>query len=207
MFEKFTKIQWAAIVALIIGIPSLVLFVMSLSPKITIKNELATPVRIYAHENEKYLGQIGAFGKRTFRFTSKNVLPVIITWKSVGQEAQNGTPIGDVVQGNELVDNYRTLRITNTSGDHFYFMPVLTNETDMTCKIYVNDNWQNERYGGLLLPHRKNVNAGYYLWVGNSNVTLYCEDGPHWWGNRDGKEGPSLKIESSSGRAVLTLTP
>jgi hypothetical protein len=205
MSDKRTKIQWAALVAFIIGIPSLVFFYIGFNPKVTIKNELATPVRIYA--NEKYLGQVGVFGKRAFPFASKEVFPVRITWKSVRLEANDGTPIGEIIQGNELVDNYRTLTITNTSSGSFYFMPVLTNATEMTCKIYINDTLKNEQYGGLLLPHKKNVNAGYYLWVGNSNVTLYCDDGPHWWGNRNGKEGPSLKIKNPSGRADLILTP
>jgi len=207
MSDKLSKIPWGVVVSLIIGIPALFYFYIGFTPKVTIKNELAVPLKIYAYDNEKYLGQIGASGKRTFRFASKDVFPVRITWESVRWEAKDGTPIGDIVQGDELVDNFRTLTITNTSSGSFYFMPVLTNETDMTCKIHINDKLKNEQYGGLLLPHKENVNAGYYLWVGNSNVTLYCDDGPHWWGNRNGKEGPGLKIKSPSGRTDLNLTP
>ena len=207
MLEKFSKFPWGILVTFVIGIPALVYFFIGFTPRVTIKNELATPIKIFAYENQKYLGQIGAYGRRTFQFTSKEVFPVKISWVAVNLKAQDGTPLGDIVQGSELVDNYRTLKITNTTSDIFYFMPVISNETDMTCKIYINDGLPSESYGGLLLPQKKRVNVGYYKWLGNSNVTLSCDGRIYWWGDRNGKKRSALTVDPLNGQTDLTLSP
>lgn len=213
MFSQKIKIPWETIGKIILAllgvVPALVLlvnFINSRSPQIKVSNELAFPIKIYS--SGEYQGVVSAFSKRSFKFYSEKVFPVQISWEGIRQKSKNGDAIGDLVRGTiELVDNHQTVVVSHTTGKNDYFMPMLNNKTDMTCKIIVNDGLPSEKYGGVLLPKKQRVNVGYYNWLGNSNVTLYCDDGPHWWGDRNGKRGPSLKVESPSGQANLTLTP
>lgn len=194
-----------ALSAAVSAIVLLVNFINSRSPQITVKNELAYSIKIY--NGDDYLGLVTPYSKETFKFYSEKVFPVEINWKGVRQEIRNVGPVGDLVTGTiQFVDNHQAVVVTHTTGKNDYFMPLLTNETDMNCRIVVNDGLRNEQYGGILLPQSQRVNAGYYEWRGNSNVTLYCSDGPHWWGERNGERGPSLKVKSPNGLTELTLT-
>ncbi|MCB9110651.1 MAG: hypothetical protein H6634_05335 [Anaerolineales bacterium] len=213
MFGKKITVSWESVgkiaLALLGLVPAIVLlinFLNSRSPQITVKNELAFPVRIYS--NEEYQGIVPGDSKRTFRFYSERIFPIQISWQGVAQEDQNGGTVGENVTGTiELVDNHQTVNVTYTSGKIDYFMPILTNKTDMTCRVFVNKGLPSEKYGGLLLPQAKRVNIGYYKWLVNSNVTLDCNDGLHWWGDKNGKKGPALEVEGPNGQTNLTLNP
>lgn len=213
MLSQRINIPWGTIGKIIIAlfgiVPAMVLlvnFINSRSPQITVTNELAFPIRIYA--SGEYQGIVSSSSKRRFKFYSEQVFPVQISWQGVQQKDQNGGPIGEIVTGAiELVDNHQVVVISNTTGENDYFMPILSNGTDMACKVYINDGLPSEKYGGLLLPHKQRVNTGYYKWFVNSNVTLYCDDGPHWWGIRNGNSGPNLKVKGPNGQTELDLTP
>jgi len=190
-------------------VPALVLllnYIYSRSPQIGVKNELTFAVRVYA--NGDYLGIVGPKSTGTFRFYSEKIFPVQFSWEGIRQKDQNGAALGDLVTGSiGFVDNHQTVDITNMTGPNDYFNPILSNNTSKTCKIYVNDGLPSKQYAGVLLPKTKNVNIGYYKWLGNSNVTVYCDDGPHWWGTRNGRLGPDLIVTGPSGQSQLTLTP
>ncbi len=207
------EISWATIGTIILaisaGISGLILlinFLNSRSPQITVKNKLAFPVKVYY--GDEYQGIVSAFSERKIKFYSEKVFPVNINWEGIMPEAQNGDPLGVSVTGSiEFVDNHQEIIITHTTGKNDYFMPILNNETDKTCQIYVNEGFPSGKYSGVLLPHKRGVNVGYHKWFGNSNVALYCDDGWHWWGERNGVPGPILDVQSPSGETNLTLTP
>lgn len=213
MSLKKINVSWEqigkAILTLAGVVPILVLlvnFLASRSPQITVKNELVFPIKVYAGDD--YQGLIQGNSKRTFKFYSEKVFPLKIKWEGVHQKAENSDAIGDFVTGSiDLVDNHQSVVIGHTTGKNDYFMPVLNNETDLTCKIFVNEGLPSEKYSGVLLPHKSGINIGYYKWFVNSNVALYCDDGWHWWGIRRGSPGPALKVKSPNGLADLTLTP
>src|SRR6185503_3750163 len=193
--DKF-NLSWETISKLIFAllgvIPALVLltnFLNSRSPQITVRNELAFPIRVYS--GDSYQGIVSRYSKRTFRFYSDNAFPMAIRWESVRQKDSSGKAIGSFVTGTiALVDNHQEITITHTTGEIDYFMPVLTNESKASCKIYINDGLPSEQYAGFLLAGKHRVNVGYYKWYVNSNVTLYCNNDPHWWGDRHGNKGP-----------------
>ncbi len=207
--ETKKSINWLVIVPVAVAIVSLLInlinFLEPRSRQITVNNELGLGVKIYA--NGEYRGKIKAYSKRNFSFYSNADFPAEIKWEIIQQKDSAGTPIGNPTSGTiKRVDNHSEVNIEHIFDENYFFMPIITNNTEMQCKITVNDGLASEQYAGILLANAKNVNIGYYQWKKNSNLTLDCDDGIHFWGIRNNKIGPKLNVNNPDGATHFTLT-
>lgn len=172
---------------------------------ITVTNQLLLPIRVYLDEVDR--GQIDDMTTKTYLLDS---FPVKLRWELVRTSNANGEPWGEMMGATYSPFNEgTTIEVTNIIADTFYFFPLLSNDTDQACEISINDGYSNERRLGYLPAHTRNVTAGYYTWLYNSNVTLYCPDNTYWWGIRPGSPDKSLNdfVEPKSGRIALGISP
>jgi serine/threonine protein kinase len=160
----------------------LVVYFPSLSPDVTIRNELSLPVNIYI--NNHFDSEIPAHSKGKVKLESETGE---IKFIAINSTNNLGEPIGDLYQG-EFQDVVvgDTLVITNKFDGNYYFFPILTNETDLDCSIFINDGLPSEQFAGILKTGQTNVALGYYKWFKNSNITLSCGNELIWWGEREG---------------------
>jgi len=210
MAKKTQKsINWPVLIPVAIAIVSLLInlvtFLESRSRQITINNELGLGIKIYA--NGVYRGQIKAYSKRDFSFYSNADFPAKIKWEIIQQKNSAGASVGDAISGTiERVDNHSKVNIEYIFDENYLFMPIISNNTEMQCKIIVNDGLASKQYAGILLANARNVNIGYYQWKMNSNLTLDCDNGIHYWGIRNGQIGPKLNVNGPDGATYFTLT-
>jgi hypothetical protein len=172
-------------------------------PSVLVINRLFLPTAIYI-DNE-YEGRVEANSQTRFYLRA---MPVRLRFETIRQTDNMGRPWGDIVAGTftQVMDN-STVEITNVVDDHFYFYPILNNNTSRRCDIVIDDAVQGrQRNIGVLEPGAQRIVAGYYRWYYDSNVTLHCNQQYSYWGIREGHGttiNPSVQVKT--GRLELII--
>lgn len=185
--------------------PSLTLASPSSPFRVTIENNLLYVAEIYI--NGQPQGKLPAETSEEFLFTA---IPATVRFELVRPTYGNGYPWGEEVTGEYYqVKDGDTVMIEYHTDDAFYFYPRISNNTDSTCEISINDGHPSEKRPGAIYPGMQGVAMGYYTLYSNSNVTLYCEDNTYWWGVRGNKGNTPLPqfVQSPSGLLELALNP
>ena len=208
---KWWEVVEKLLIAAVIPVIAILTYINTRAPYIIIDNYLALKVEVYI--NNEYRGQVPAESNKKFELFTDD--PVEIRWEVIRQNNTEGQPVGDHMSGRfQAVDAGKQVPITNVnSKKEFYFFPVINNQTDLSCEIYVNYGKHSkdgkvdyQQYVGILNPQKKNVYTGYYKWIDASNVALICKDGQLYsWGDIEGKRAAELNVQGQSGISVLTL--
>lgn len=174
---------------------------------ITIKNHLYLPIIIVVNDSSAYTYRVEADSQKTITLLSEYDFPAKMRWKVIRNENAAGKVIGEALAGDYLkIDKGRKINITNTSGADVYFYPVINNNLGEKCLIVINDELITEYVVGMSNPHKKTNITGYFKYVKNSNVTLYCNGKPYWHGVRNGQSSVTpLPIQSSSGVTEISF--
>ena len=188
------------LLGLVVGI-SLLVYPQFFSNQVAVRNKLQVSVKIYI--DGVYDSEIPAQSDGKIRLDHESAK---VKFVAVNLKDNRGSPIGDSYQGEfQSVIGNEKLVITNEFDGNYYFFPILTNNTDLDCSIFVNDKNLSVQFSGILKAHQSNVVIGYYKWFKNSNVTLYCgENKIIWWGEREGT-GDLLTVFPHNAYGVFTL--
>lgn len=177
-------------------------------PSIVIENRLALPITIVVDGDSK--GTVPEYSSKTYLLDR---FPVSVDWEIVKETRSDGVAIGDDMRGRwSSVDPGMKLFVTNKVADSWYFYPIVTNNTDTSCRFSVNDGWKSEnRPGGVIPSNHENVHLGYYRLFSNSNLTIYCDQSnPErylWWGIRpDQDDGTSFLESVGTDSGIITFT-
>ena len=176
-------------------------------PDITIKNRLYLPIIIVVNDSSAYTYRVEADSQRIITLLSEYDFPAKMRWYVIRNENAAGKEIGEALAGNYLkIDKGKKINITNTSGADVYFYPVIYNNLGEKCLIVINDESITEYVIGMSNPHQKTSGTGYFKYVKNSNVTLYCNGKPYWHGVRNVQSSVTqLPILSGSGVTEISF--
>lgn len=195
--------------AVIVGTATLIVALPSFAPLIhsraVVQNQLFMPVRVYV--NNKYQGVLNAQSSDSFIL---DAVPAFVNIELIRDTKDSGGYWGETVEAEfARVENGDQLLITNMVGKDQYFYPVLYNNRDEDCSIYINQGTSNEQFLGTLKAHKQGVSMGYYPLLMETNLSLNCNSGNYWWGINSELGGDPLYliVEPQSGRTLLTLNP
>jgi hypothetical protein len=184
------------------------IYVTQVAPSFTIVNSLALDVEILVDGTSR--GIVEKYSSKTFVL---DTYPVKVNWIIVKQHTGEGNSIGDDMYAQwDSVSDQEVRTIDSLVVDEPYFYPLITNTTDQSCGVIINDGLNSENRTGAALPPRSGrVGLGYYKLFTNSNVVLECGEKRYWWGERNGEIGVSGRlselVEPGSGVLELTLEP
>lgn len=183
-------------------VPATVVF--QTQERITLHNSLVRPAKYYI--DDTYHGIVEALSDETVYLTS---FPVKVSFEVVPQTTTQGDPVGDSMSGHWTeVYPGAYLTLANRIGDTFYFYPIITNNTEVDCRIAINVGYTTEQTPGFAEAYETDIGAGYYEWYSDSNVFLYCDDERWYWGIIPNEGGTPLSgIDPESGVLRLTLNP
>jgi hypothetical protein len=102
-------------------------------------------------------------------------------------------------------DRLQTITVDNQIGQSTYFHPI-SSTLDQHCRISINDATRNEAPAGYINAHSEKVTPGYFLWRDDSNVTLYCNNQPMWYGIRRGDDSSRFLSLPEPGDGNLAMT-
>lgn len=174
----------------------------------TVHNYLYRPIEVYV--NGSYRGQVAEQSNEPFYFQGE---PAQINFAVVRMlNDQTGRAYGLEISGTffQVLDG-QDLYVDNTVGDHNYFYPVVSNRTDDSCEIVINEGTFMEDHIGYAPAHMDNIISGYYELTFSSTVVLYCGDErvKSYWGRMPNTSGDPLNniVDPTSGYVALVLSP
>jgi len=184
------------------------IFITQISPHFTIANKLALAIEISVDGIS--MGSIESYSTKTFVV---NQYPVRVTWEVIKQAAGEGRIGHDMSGAFDSVTDGESLTIDNFVVDQLYFYPIITNNTDKTCSVIINEGNATEYDTGASVgAYHSGVGFGYYKLFTNSNVTLNCDGEFFWWGNRPGETETNSApladfVQQETGVIELTHSP
>ncbi len=176
-------------------------------PKLSVVNSLALPVMVYVNDNPAYTVRIAPNSNADIELVGNSEFPATVRWEMLRDTGSSGQPLGESLGGifTKTVEKGRKIDLKNVWSGNYYFYPIISNNTNQSCNIVVNEGLLSQGNPGFINPYKKNIAPGYYKWTSNSNVALHCPDGIHWWGMRYGKQGGIFKPEANSGLLVIGI--
>ena len=173
-------------------------------PTFVIENKLTLPIIVTI--NDSHTKRIRAGDKQTITLLSDAEFPANVKWKVQRNKNNNNQPIGEEI-GNEIkrVDKGTILAVDNEIELTTYFYPIIMNNTDSKCTIIVNDGLSIKYTIGTSSPHTTANITGYYKYATNSNITLKCKNVTYYRGERNGEQGPPIKLSAGSGIVEIPI--
>lgn len=187
--------------------PKPTIIITVVQPYFSVNNKLIRPIAIYV--DGSYKGEVDSDSTKSF---VTDQFPVTVKWEIVKETTSGGVPIGDNMGGFfDGVSDRESITVDSRVAEQPYFYPIITNNSDVDCKVIINEGWASENDPPAIVPaHKENVGLGYYKLYSNSNVTLNCDDKFYWWGIRPNEEKGTAfnsKVDADNGTATFVLNP
>lgn len=202
VIAKVWRIGLAVLVLLLIGYAARYMLATQQKLQYNVSNQLAQSIQVYG--NDDFEGIVAPGETRTFTRLSRADFPLSVRWE-IKKIGSYGDDMSETIR---QVDQLQTVTVDNKIGQSTYFHPVISSTLDQQCRISINDATKNEAPAGFINPHSERVTSGYFLWRDDSNVTLYCNNKPMWFGIRKGVDSSRLSLpKTGDGNLEITFFP